>query len=223
MGVFNQRLEVLFPRAGALGCTVCLAPPPFLLVYLCANVGPHGPPAATLWGLLAVGWPAPFHNPPPRWVLQTLPCRASSSSGCLSPPLLQVWMNVSSLSPWVSDFHTVRFSVSSGCFLFLNCYCPSFGCARRHSVSTYASILAWRAGQFLCLPNWELAENIDEGNGYRQRCMGLSGNRTQFWFLAQWHKGQHIAMDAPQPPVTGTAVAPGAILLQEQHKAASVA
>ena len=27
-------------------------------------------------------------------------------------------------------------------FLFLNCCCPSFGCARRHSVSTYASILA---------------------------------------------------------------------------------
>ena len=25
-GVFNQRLEALFPRAGALGCTVCLAP-----------------------------------------------------------------------------------------------------------------------------------------------------------------------------------------------------
>ena len=27
-------------------------------------------------------------------------------------------------------------------FLFLNCCCPSFGCARRHSVSTYSSILA---------------------------------------------------------------------------------
>ena len=27
-------------------------------------------------------------------------------------------------------------------FLFLNCCCPSFGCARRHSVSTYTSILA---------------------------------------------------------------------------------
>ena len=61
--------------------------------------------------------------------------------GCPSPPLLQVWMNVSSLSPWSSDFHTVGFSVSSGCFLLLNC-CPSFGCARRHSVSTYACILA---------------------------------------------------------------------------------
>ena len=61
--------------------------------------------------------------------------------GCPSPPLLPVWVSVSSLSPWSSDFHTVRFSVSSGCFLFLNCCCP-FGCVRRHSVSTYASILA---------------------------------------------------------------------------------
>ena len=62
--------------------------------------------------------------------------------GSPSLPLLPVWMNVSSLSPWLSDFHTVRFSISSGCFLFLNCCCPSFGCVRRHSMSAYASILA---------------------------------------------------------------------------------
>ena len=62
--------------------------------------------------------------------------------GCPSLPLLLVWMNVSFLSPWLSDFCAVRFSVSSGWFfLFLNC-CPSFGCARRCSVSTYTSILA---------------------------------------------------------------------------------
>ena len=65
----------------------------------------------------------------------------SSPSCCLSLPFLPVWMNVSSLTLWLSDFDTVRFSVSSGCFLFLNC-CPSFGCVRRHSVSTYVSILA---------------------------------------------------------------------------------
>ena len=75
-------------------------------------------------------------------VCQPQPCCESSPPGCLSPCLLVVWMNVSSLSPWLSDFHTVQFSVSSGCFLFLNCCCPSFGCARRCSVSTYASILA---------------------------------------------------------------------------------
>ena len=40
--------------------------------------------------------------------------------GCPSPHLLQVWVSVSSLSHWLSDFHTIQFSVSSGCFLFLN-------------------------------------------------------------------------------------------------------
>ena len=42
-------------------------------------------------------------------------------------------------------------------FLFLNCCCPSFGCVRRRSVSTYASILARSlffliSFQFLALP-----------------------------------------------------------------------
>ena len=31
-------------------------------------------------------------------------------------PSYQVWMNVSFLTPWLSDFHTVWFSGSSGCF-----------------------------------------------------------------------------------------------------------
>ena len=37
-----------------------------------------------------------------------------------SPPLLSVWMNVSSLIPWLSDFYTVQFSGSSSYFLFLS-------------------------------------------------------------------------------------------------------
>ena len=62
--------------------------------------------------------------------------------GCPSPSLLiLVWMNVSSLTPWLLDLYTVRFSGSSGYFLFLICCCP-FGCVRRQSVSIYASILA---------------------------------------------------------------------------------
>ena len=77
-------------------------------------------------------------------LVQPMPCSESSLPSCPSLPLLPVWMNVSSLSPWLSDFLTVRFSVSSGCFLFLNCCCPSVGCGRRCSVSTYASILAGR-------------------------------------------------------------------------------
>ena len=119
-GVFNRWFEALFPRAGALGCVVC---------HLVHQLLPRWPAAAL---------PAPLHNPSPLWVRQPLPCHESSPPSCPSPPLLPVWMNVSSLSPWLSDFHTVQFSVSSGVFLFLNCCCLSFGCARRHSVSIYA-------------------------------------------------------------------------------------
>ena len=134
-GVFNQRIEALFPRAGALGCVVCFTSPPFLLVYLCMNVGPQGLPATTLRGLLAAAWPAPFHSLPPGWVRQWPPCPSPLHPSCPSQPLLLVWKNVSSLSPWLSDFHTVQFSVSFGCILFLNCCLPSFACARRHSMS----------------------------------------------------------------------------------------
>ena len=77
-GLFNQRFEALFPRAGALGCAVCFAPLWFLLVYLCANVGLQGLPSTTLWGLLAAAWPVPFHNPPPRWVHPLPPCHKLS-------------------------------------------------------------------------------------------------------------------------------------------------
>ena len=99
-GVFNQCFEALFPGAGTLGCQVChpahqLLPPR---------------PAAAL--------PTLLHNPPPRWVRQPLPCCESFLPRCPSLPLLPAWMNVSSLTPWLSDFHTVRFSVSSCCFCF---------------------------------------------------------------------------------------------------------
>ena len=75
-GVFNGWFEALFPHTGALGCVVCFAPPPFLLVYLCTNVG--------LEGLLAAVCPAVFHSPPPPWVRQPPPCCESS------PPWLPV-------------------------------------------------------------------------------------------------------------------------------------
>ena len=91
---------------------VCLTPQLFLPVYMHANVGLPSPQAATSPALPAATLPA--------LVLQLLPCCESSPPGCPSPPLLLVWMNVSSLTPWLSDFHTVLFSISSGCFLFLN-------------------------------------------------------------------------------------------------------
>ena len=69
-GVFTQKFETLFPCARALCFVVCLVPPLFLPFYLWLNVGP--------WGWLAAAWPAPFHNPLPRWVHQLLSCHESS-------------------------------------------------------------------------------------------------------------------------------------------------
>ena len=92
--VFSIRgFEALFPCTGTLGCTVCLAPQFFLPVNRHTNVGPSVLPAAAL------------------------PCPLCPS--CPSPPLLLVWMNVSSLTPCLSDFYIVQFSGHSH-FLFLN-------------------------------------------------------------------------------------------------------
>ena len=46
-------------------------------------------------------------------VQQPLPCCESSLPSCPSAPLLLVWMNVSSLTPQVLDFHKVLFSGNS--------------------------------------------------------------------------------------------------------------
>ena len=68
--VFNQRFEALFPRAGALSCTVCFAPcHSSRFIY------------ARMWDHLVC-------TPPPGGVCQALPCPPQSSSRHLasSPP-----------------------------------------------------------------------------------------------------------------------------------------
>ena len=152
-GVFNQRFEALFPGAGALGCAVCFTTPLFLPVKLCVSVGLRGllssptiPPGLFMCECGVAGSAScctvcPVQQSAIIGSASHSPAASPLCPGCLCLPLLLVWTNVSSLSLWLLDFHTVLFSVSYGCFLFLNCCCPSFGCARRHSVSTYASIL----------------------------------------------------------------------------------
>ena len=73
---------------------VILAPQSFTPVYQHTTVGAPGPPVTTLPFILSI---LAAHSHP-----------------------LPVWMDVSSLTPWLLDFHTVRFSGSSGYFLFLN-------------------------------------------------------------------------------------------------------
>ena len=96
-GVCSQRFEPLFPGWNpGLRCLSCSpVVPPGLSVCGC------GTACSTSCCLACL-------------VFQPPPCRESS------PPLLPVWVNVSSLTPWLSDFHTVQFSGSSGCFLLLN-------------------------------------------------------------------------------------------------------
>ena len=60
----------------------------------------------------------------------------------LSLPLLQVWMNVSSLTTWLSDFHTVRFSGRSGFFFVFKFVVVLFWLCEEAKLFTYASILS---------------------------------------------------------------------------------
>ena len=128
--VFSIRgLRLYFPATGTLGCGVCLAPQSFLLGYPHVNVGPLTLPATTS----------------PALVLWPPTCCESSPPGCLSRPILQVWSNVSALTPWLLDFHTVRFSGISGCFLFLNLLL-SFFCLCEEAQCEYLRLhLGWKS------------------------------------------------------------------------------
>ena len=63
---------------------------------------------------------------------------------CLTPQLsLPVYLheNVSSLTPWLSNFHTVRFSGRSGYFVCLNLLLSFFWLCKEATCITYTSIL----------------------------------------------------------------------------------
>ena len=82
MGVFTQRFEALFPRAGALGCVVCFSPCRFsgLSVHECGAAGSaSGQTACPVCPTLCQSRSRHGESSPPR---------------CPSPPLLPVWMNV---------------------------------------------------------------------------------------------------------------------------------
>ena len=75
------------------------------------------------------------HPSPP---VATLPRVLST---CCPPlPLLLVWMSVSSLTPWLSDFHVVQFFCLSWLFLFFNLLLSFFWLSEEAQYSTYASI-----------------------------------------------------------------------------------
>ena len=139
VGVFNQRFEALFPRAGALGCVVCFPPRHLSSLSVC-NVGSRvathcsactalrhsecGPLSlsARMWGRRVCQWsdclPSWSHTPPvsvPPW-----PCESSMPRLPVSAPPTSLDECLFFIS-FVSDFLAVQFSVRSGC-------------VRRHSV-----------------------------------------------------------------------------------------
>ena len=140
-GVFNQWFEALFPCAGLGGLSRSPVVPPRLSTLECGTTCSTNSLARSINCCFAGQL-----QPCPPWSASCQLTMSPLCPSCPSLPLPLVWMNVSSLSPWLLDFHTVRFFVHSSCFLFLNCCCPSFGCARRYSVSTYTSIFAGTKG-----------------------------------------------------------------------------
>ena len=127
--------------------------------------------------LLAAAWPAPFHNPPPCWICQLLPCCKSSA------PKLRPWLPVSSPPTGLGE-----------CFFFISLVVGlpyrSIFCqfwlffvfkfvvvlllvVRGGTVSAYTSILAGSLDLysiFLILVPWK------ETMRWRDGCRGLSGS-----------------------------------------------
>ena len=88
-GVFTQRFEALFPRAGALGWVVCFARcSSGLSVRECGATGSaSGRTACPVCPTLCQSWSCHSNASPLR-------------PGCPSLPLLPVWMNVYFLFHW---------------------------------------------------------------------------------------------------------------------------
>ena len=63
--------------------------------------------------------------------------------GCPFPPLLPVWINISSWTPWLSDFHTVQFSGNSEGGLFLNLLLFFWLCEEDYASILPGSLSLW--------------------------------------------------------------------------------
>ena len=110
-GAFNQRFEALFPRAGALGCTVCLLHCPPFVRFICGRI----------WcrGVLPAALPAPLSATlsPALWVYLHK-CGAAGSAtaqtACaICPTLCQSQSRHSHASPLHPGAH-LRPSYQSG-------------------------------------------------------------------------------------------------------------
>ena len=81
-------------------------------------------------------------------------CRESSPPWLPISALPTGLVNVSSLTPRLSDFHTVRFSGSSGYFLFLNLLLSSFRLCEEAKCIYLCLHLGWKSQAFFSSPVW---------------------------------------------------------------------
>ena len=140
-GIFNQRFEALFPRAGALGYAVCFAPCRLSrFIY------------AGIWGrrVLPATLPAPFSATlsPALWVY-LCKCGAAGSASArtacaICPTLRQSQSRHSHASP-LHPGARLRPSYQSGCVYFLFPWCQS------PLLFDSLSVLVVRGGA-VCLP-----------------------------------------------------------------------
>ena len=114
-GVFNQRFEALFIPHWSPGLRGLLCSPAVCPVYLCTNMGPQGathcsaaPFSEALSVYLCKCGAAGSASGQTSCPVHSTLCQSWSllghasplRPGCLSPPLLPVWMYVSFLSTW---------------------------------------------------------------------------------------------------------------------------
>ena len=125
--VFSVRgFEALFPKPGKRGLSHFPVVPPGLSARKCGTTQ-----SASHYLILLVFQPLPF---------------------CMSSlPLLPVWWNVASVTPGLLDFHTVRFSGSSGYFLFLNLLLSFFRLCKETKYIYLCLHLGWKFQEGLFL------------------------------------------------------------------------
>ena len=134
----SEVLRVYFPALESWVFLVCLAPQlfsHFTHVQMWGGFFSLSPPAVALPGPLVAA------------LLRVL------STWLPSLPLLPVWMNVSSLTLWLLDFHTVQFSVSPGCFLFLNLLLSFFWLCEEAKYIYLLFHMGWKS-TLLCSPTF---------------------------------------------------------------------
>ena len=99
---------------------------------------------------------------------------------CLSPPLLLVWMNVSSLTPWLLDFHTVWLSGSSVYFFVFK-------------FVIVLQLVVWGGKGYLSTHWWVLSSGVTNtrfimlsyNHSWYSMENGFQGNKNRIWRLLQ--------------------------------------